>query len=238
MTDAPVLHQPANAATAAASAEWFAHIAAGPTRRRWTELPVQYGDPAPSPELVDARTERATPLASLWAEGPALLLFWRHFGCGCGRDRAVRLAAELPAYEAAGARVALIGQGDPERTRVYAAANGIADSVALLCDPDERAYRAYGCQECGPVEVLFDAPDEYLTCQPGAVRGLYEARTERGMPFVDNPWLLPAEFVVGQDGLIHGAYRYAFCEHWIDHRVNVGAIRYASGELRAPFMGG
>jgi hypothetical protein len=32
-----------------------------------------------------------------------------------------------------------------------------------------------------------------------------------------------------------GTYRFQFCEHWIDPRVNVAAIRYASGELQARF---
>ena len=27
-------------------------------------------------------------------------------------------------------------------------------------------------------------------------------------------------------------YRFQFCEHWIDPRVNIAAIRFATGELR------
>jgi hypothetical protein len=30
-------------------------------------------------------------------------------------------------------------------------------------------------------------------------------------------------------------YRFQFCEHWIDPRVNVAAIRYATGELRPAY---
>ena len=177
------------------------------------------------------------PLSSAWADGPALLLFWRHFGCSCGRDRAARLIAELPAYRAAGASVTLIGQGEPERTLVYAAANAIPDEVRLLCDPEERAYEAYGLLEGTPVEVLFDAPDEYLRCDIDAGRSLFEAREAAGRPMVDNPWLLPGEFVVAQDGSLVTTYRFQFCEHWIDPRVNVAAIRSATGEVRAAFAG-
>jgi peroxiredoxin len=227
--------QPDTPETDAAGREWLDHWRAGPTRRRWTELPPQVGDPAPDLALPDARTGESRPLSGLWDRGPALLLFWRHFGCSCGRDRAARLRRELPDYLAAGATVAVIGQGERDRTVVYASANELPDSVALLCDPAEEAYRAYGLLEGGPAEVLFDAPDEYLTCQPEVGLGMAAERQALARPVVDNPWLLPGEFVVGPDGRLASTYRFQFCEHWIDPRVNLAAIRFASGELRPAF---
>ena len=238
MTDpTPVRQQPDTPETSDARRDWLDHWQRGPTRPRWTELPPQRGDQAPDLELVDARSERPTALSTLWRSGPALLLFWRHFGCSCGRDRAERLRAEFDDYLAAGASVALIGQGEPDRTRVYAEANSLPSTVTLLCDPDERAYRAYGLLEGGPVEVLFDAPDEYLRCEVDAGRGLAEQRAAAGRPMVDNPWLLPGEFVVAPDGRLVTTYRFQFCEHWIDPRVNVAAIRVAAGALRPVFEG-
>jgi peroxiredoxin len=237
MSTVPARQQPMTPETEAAGRQWQDRWASGPRRTRWTSLPVQAGDPAPSLNLVDARLDRAVPLSAAWADGPALLLFWRHFGCSCGRDRAARLIAELPAYRAAGATVTLIGQGEPERTLVYANANGIPDEVRLLCDPDEHAYVAYGLLEGTPVEVLFDAPDEYLRCDLEAGRSLFETRGAAGRPMVDNPWLLPGEFVVARDGSLVTTYRFQFCEHWIDPRVNIAAIRSATGEVRATFAG-
>jgi peroxiredoxin len=231
----PLPQQPPGPETDAAGRQWLNHWRTGPTRRRWTDVPVQVGDAAPSLDLVEARSGERRALSSMWDGGPALLLFWRHFGCSCGRDRAARLVAEYDAYRAAGARVALIGQGDPTRALAYANANALPEDVSLFCDPDEEAYRAYGLLEGGPAEVLFDAPDEYLRCEPTAGRELFAARLEAQRPMVDNPWLLPGEFVVGTDGRIFGAYRFAFCEHWIDPRVNVAAIRFASGDLRLAF---
>ena len=233
--DARVVHQPPTPETEAAGREWLAHWQRGPTRTRWTELPVQPGDLAPSVELVDARSGADVPLAAAWSDRPALLLFWRHFGCSCGRDRAARLRAEYAGYVGAGAGVVLIGQGGPERALVYAGANRLPDDLTLLCDPDERAYRAFGLLEGGPIEVLFDAPDEYLQCAPDAGAGMFEQRRAQGTPMVDNPWLLPGEFVVATDGRLVTTHRYQFCEHWIDPRVHVAAIRYASGELQAAF---
>jgi peroxiredoxin len=230
-----VVHQPDSPETEAAGREWFEHWRRGPTRRRWTQLPPQVGDVAPDLELVDARNNESIQLSRLWSHKPALLLFWRHFGCSCGRDRSARLRAEHAGYVAAGARVAIIGQGEPERALTYARANGIPEDVALLCDPDERAYREFGLLEGGPGEILFDAADEFLRCEPGAGQKLFEARAANGMPMVDNPWLLPGEFVVAPDGRLMGTYRFQFCEHWIDPRVTVAAIRYANGELRPSF---
>ena len=228
--------QPDTPETEAASRDWLGHWAAGPTRQRWTELPPQVGDPAPDLDLLEARSGERMPLARLWADGPALLLFWRHFGCSCGRDRAERLRRELPDYVAAGATVALIGQGEPDRTLVYASANELPENVVLLCDPAETAYRAYGLLEGGPAEVLFDAPDAYLTCEPEVGRAMAAERQALSRPVVDNPWLLPGEFVVGPGGRLATTSRFQFCEHWIDPRVNLAAIRFASGELRPAFQ--
>jgi peroxiredoxin len=227
--------QPDTPETAAATRDWLEHWRVGPTRQRWTELPPQRGDRAPDLELLEARTGQAMRLSRLWADGPALLLFWRHFGCSCGRDRAARLRTEYADYLAAGATVALIGQGERERTLVYASANDLPESMPLFCDPDERAYRAYGLLEGGPTEVLFDAPDAFLTCEPDAGAGMAEERRALARPNVDNPWLLPGEFVVGPYGRLETTYRFQFCEHWIDPRVNLAAIRFASGELRPAF---
>jgi peroxiredoxin len=227
--------QPDTAETDAAGRQWLEHWRTGPTRQRWTDLPPQRGDLAPDLEVVEARSGEAMRLSRLWANRPALLLFWRHFGCSCGRDRAERLRAEYAGYVAAGASVALIGQGEPERTLTYAVANGLPDSLPLFCDPGEAAYRAYGLLEGGPTEVLFDAPDNYLVCELEAGRGMAADRRALARPNVDNLWLLPGEFVVRPDGHLETTYRFQFCEHWIDPRVNLAAIRFATGELRPAF---
>ena len=238
MTDVspqPRPQQPDTPETRAAGRQWIEHWRTGPTRERWAELPPQRGDIAPDLELVDARSGDPVALSRLWTEGPALLLFWRHFGCSCGRDRAERLRREYADYMGAGATVALIGQGEPERTLAYAEANDLPESIWLLCDPEERAYRAFGLLEGGPIEVLFDASDEYLRCEPAVGAGMVEQRRALGRPVVDNPWLLPGEFVVAPDGRLVTTYRFQFCEHWIDPRANVAAIRFASGELQPAF---
>lgn len=224
-------HQPDTPETAAACDRWLANFTSGPRITRWEKIPLQVGDPAPTMTLTNARTAAMEDLSSYWASTPALLLFWRHFGCGCGRDRSQRLIEEMNLYRPLGVNVVMICQGEPERAQVYLEANQIPDDVHVLLDTTESIHRAYDIVDCGPLEVLFDAPDEYLRRDLDAAHTIVAARQEAGMPLVDNPWLLPAEFVVSSEGTLVYVYRYQFCENWIDPRVHVGAIRIAKGEL-------
>lgn len=223
--------QPEGPRTDAAERAWLDHWMRGPQVTRWTTLPPQIGDPAPDRTLVEARSGEERALSTLWAERPAVLLFWRHFGCGCGRDRSKMLQEEYGPLVAAGANVALIGQGDAERALVYAAANDLPDDMPLFVETDAGAYRAFGLLDAFPQHILFDAPDEYLCVVPERGEELRRARRDQGMPMVDNPWLLPGEFVVDTTGIIRNVHRFSYCEDWLDARVNLAAVRFATGEL-------
>ena len=76
---------------AAAEERWKASWAAGPQRTRWTSLPPQLGDAAPDADLVAIGRQFGPPALEAWGAGPALILFWRHFGCSVrdGPSRAV-----------------------------------------------------------------------------------------------------------------------------------------------------
>jgi peroxiredoxin len=226
-----VRHQPDTPSTDAAEARWLDHWRRGPQMTRWETLPIQIGDRAPDRTLVEARSGEERALSTLWAERPAVLLFWRHFGCGCGRDRSKMLHEEYGALLEAGANVALIGQGDVERARVYADANALPPGLPLFVESDEATYRAYGLLDAFPQHILFDAPDEYLCIVPEKGEEFRRARRDQGMPMVDNPWLLPGEFVVDAAGIIRNVHRFSYCEDWLDARVNIAAVRFATGEL-------
>ncbi len=94
---------------------------------------------------------------------PALLLFWRHFGCGCGIGRAQRLSTEHHAYVKAGANVVVIGQGEPERSELYSKKYKV--KTPMLSDPTFQAYTAYGLLEGKPSQILYDASDDLLRCE-------------------------------------------------------------------------
>lgn len=209
----------------AAEYRWKEAWKRGPTHLRWDKVPVQVGDHAPDLTLNDSRGNQ-TRLSDLWADGPALILFWRHYGCGCGIDRAARLRNEHPDYVGAGATVAVIGQAEPDRSAAYAAKYELP--CLVLCDTDQRAYQAYGVLEGKPSQIMFDASDELLRCDYNAGLELAKTRREAGRPFVDNPWLLPAEFVVDPSGTIRLAYRYQYCEDFPNPLVLMAGIKEAA----------
>ena len=94
--------------TEAAEKEWLETWVAGPGDKRSKLLDP--GTSGPDLELLD-HTGASRRLSSFWSDGPALLMFWRHFGCGCGLDRASRLNEEYADYLDAGINPVIIGQG-------------------------------------------------------------------------------------------------------------------------------
>lgn len=192
----------------------------GPDVTRWESLPVQVGDAAPDFELPD-QTGAMVSLSDLTADSPVILMFWRHFGCGCGVDRAGRLRNELDDYWAAGASVAVIGQGQPVQAEAYAEEHQL--EVPILTDPDRATYRSYGLLDASQPQVVFDAPEWLWSYSRETAERFVEMRRESGRRLVNSPWLLPGEFVVGQDARVRHAHRYQHCEDFPDPRVLVTA---------------
>ena len=206
----------------AAERRWFTHWQHGPTRRTWTEAPLQVGDQAPDFEVPDS-TGRSRSLSESWRERPALLIFWRHFGCGCGLARAERLGSEYERLVDAGSEVVVIGQGEPERAAWYKAKFAIP--CPILCDADERLYRAYGLLECSPWLLLGEQTpgEEYFTA-------VIRKHRDKGRPVADNPFLLPGEFVVNTFGRFVFTYRYQYCDNFPDTETLVASIREAAAD--------
>jgi peroxiredoxin len=203
----------------------------GPADSNWSSLPPQVGDRAPDMALSDSSGQERS-LSDLWREQPALLLFWRHYGCGCGLDRAKRLREEYDEYVRAGASVVLIGQGEPERAAAYAREQDLP--CLVLCDPDYRAYAPYGLKEGQAPQILFDAPQEFWSHPRELGERLQQQRRESGRPLVDNPWLLPGEFVIDRDGVVRLAYRYQYCEDFPNPLVLTTAIQMAANSRDLP----
>jgi peroxiredoxin len=204
----------------AAEQRWFAHWERGPTRRAWGEAPPQVGDQASDFELPDS-TGRLRSLSHFWRKRPALVIFWRHFGCGCGVARAERLEGEHATFVEAGAEVVVIGQGEPERAAWYEEKFSIP--CPILCDPDERTYRAYGLLECSPWLLLGQPP-----AGEDHFKGVIQTHRDLGRRVADNPFLLPGEFVVNTSGELVFTYRYQYCDNYPDPEMLVRAIREAA----------
>jgi peroxiredoxin len=207
-----------------AEKEWLKQWIKGPQRTRWTQMPLQVGDPAPDFELFDS-TEKKVRLSDFWKSGPTVLMFWRHYGCSCGSERAKRLASEYPDYKKNGANIVVIGQGKPQRAALYARTHSLPCPV--LCDPTYQVYQAYGLLEGTPSQVMFDMSDEFLHCDVEAGKSMLAERHGTTRAVVDSPWQLPGEFVVDSKGIIGLAYRYQYCEDWPNPLVIISAIKEA-----------
>jgi len=197
-----------------AEAKWLERWTAGPTEDEGSGLKA--GSFAPDLVLID-HTGRPRGLSEFWSSGPALVMFWRHFGCGCGVARAARLAAEVDAYRDVGLTPVIVGHGDPDRASDYRSRYQL--QVPILVDPDAAAYRAYGIGQWPVERILYDAPPDLWAHPRELGSRLQEARRIAGRPLVDDPWRAAAEFVVGQGGIVRLAYLYQYCEDWPDPRV-------------------
>ena len=207
-----------------AEKQWLASWKRGPIRLRWAKVPIQAGDNAPNVRVLDYSGETVN-LSDSWKDRPALLIFWRHYGCGCGLERAKRLQQESGDYLSAGANVVVVGQGEPERAKAYAQKYGI--TCAILSDPRREAYEAYGLLEGRPSQILYDAPEDLARCDYDAGVRLAGARREAGRPLVDSPWQLPGEFTVSTSGIVNLAYRYQYCEDFPNPLVILASIKDA-----------
>ena len=206
--------------TRSAEAEWLDGWTNGPTEIEGSGLPA--GAQAPNLSLPD-HTGRPRSLSEFWADQPALLMFWRHFGCGCGVDRAQRLRAEWTDFLDAGLNPVIVAQGEPARAAAYRSEHNLPCPV--LCDPDHVAYRAYGVGHWPVERILFDAPTEYWVHPRSLGASFQNSRREQGRPPVDDPWRATAEFVIGADERIRLCYLYQYCEDFPDPRVLTTAAR-------------
>lgn len=208
--------------TAVAEIEWLEGWTAGPTEP--DSFGLARGTAAPDLVLADHTGVRRS-LSEFWADQVVLLMFWHHFGCSCGVDRAKRLLDEYSAYEAAGLMPVIVTQGEPARSEAYRDQHHLPGPV--LCDPDRLAYRAYGIGQWSVEQVLYDAPDEYWAHAHDLGVTFQNGRRDEGRPLVDDPWRGVAEFVIGPDGLVRLSYVYQHCEDFPDPRVLTTAARLA-----------
>ncbi|HEY3603122.1 MAG TPA: redoxin domain-containing protein [Sporichthyaceae bacterium] len=203
-----------------AEAEWLHRWTAGPQEDEGNPLPP--GTPAPDLALLDhTGTERR--LSEFWSTGPALLMFWRHYGCWCGFGRAARLRTDLARYLDAGLTPVIVSQGEPARAAAYHAEHDLP--CPMLCDPEHDAYRAYGIGQWQLERILPDAPAEYWAHPRDLGVAFQEERRALGKPIVDDPWRAVKEFVVGRTGLVRLTYAYQHCEDYPNPAVLTAAAR-------------
>lgn len=189
-----------------AEEKWLDRWSAGPTEAAPSALKV--GREAPDAELLDDSGEIRR-LSEFWSQSKVLLMFWRHFGCGCGVMRSELLKQEWDKFRECGIRPIIIGQGEPIRAAAYKAEHGLA--ATILCDPDHATYRAYGIGHWKFQQIMLtDPPGEYLADPTGWGAAIQKERRAT-RPIVDDPWRATAEFLIDDEGIIRFAHQYEHC---------------------------
>ena len=194
---------------------------AGPTHEG---EPVRRGQRAPDLELTAEDGSRQM-LSTHWAQGPSLVMLWRHLGCGCGIDRIARLKTEVDEYRDAGLDVVVVAPGEIERVLAYKERHELP--VSVMADPEYTSHKAFGLSHWSREQLLYDAPAEYCTLSPETGQVQVDSRRDTQYALVDDPWMQSAEFVVDTSGVVRVAYLYNYCEDFPDKRIFTTAGRLA-----------
>lgn len=205
-----------------AERKWLDNWVAGPSMEG---EPVRRGQNAPDLELTAEDGSRVM-LSEFWNEQPALVMLWRHLGCGCGIERINRLGNEYDSYVESGLNVVVVAPGDIERVLAYKDRYGLP--VTALADPEYTTHKAFGLSHWSREQVLYDAPNEYCDLTEETGKRFQEERREIDRPLVDDPWMQSGEFVVDTDGLVRVAYLYNYCHDYPDARIFTTAARLAA----------
>lgn len=205
-----------------AERRWMDNWLAGPSLEG---EPLRRGQAAPDLELTAEDGSRVA-LSDYWDRQPALVMLWRHLGCGCGLERIGRLQEEYGSYVSSGLNVIVVGPGEIERVVAYKKRYDLPAPV--LADPDYRTHKAFGLSHWSREQVLYDAPDEYCSLTEEIGQSFQAERRSQDRPLVDDPWMQSGEFVVDTDGLVRVAYLYNYCADYPDPRVFTTAARLAT----------
>lgn len=189
--------------TEEAQKEWLKLWYEGPTKTTWDKLPLQMGDRAPDFELETSANEMVK-LSELWNEQPVLLVFWRHTGCGCGFMQADSMRKSYDKFTEKGIKVVIVTQAEPERAAFYKKEQKIKG--ILLSDTNYEVYRAYGLLDGGASQIMGTPEIDYSIGEK-----LQNDRIGTQRALVDNPWLLPGEFIIDKTGTINFTHRYGNC---------------------------
>lgn len=161
---------------------------------------------APDLKLMNI-TGQLVQLSSLWAQRPLLLAFTRHFGCTQCKEMLDELVAGREKIEKAGLGIAIITQGTPEATALFA--EQFAPGLLCLSDPERKAYEAYGLER-GNLFQTFLNPKVWSAISRARKKG-YELENP---PAGQDAMQMSGTFIISREGRIELPYYY---DHIADH---------------------
>ena len=161
---------------------------------------------APDLELQDTAGQQVR-LSNLWQERPLLLAFTRHFGCTQCKEMLDELVEGKEKIDQAGLALAVITQGTPETTRLFA--DEFAPGLLLLADPERKAYEAYGLER-GNLFQTFLNPKVWAAISRSRKKGYQVEPAPAGQDAMQ----MSGTFIITKDGRIALPYYY---DHIADH---------------------
>ena len=146
-------------------------------------------------------------LSSLWAQRPLLLAFTRHFGCTQCKEMLDELVTGRENIEKAGLGIAVIMQGTPEATAVFA--QKYAPGLLCLSDPERKAYQAYGLERGSLFQTFFN-PKVWSAISRSREKGYVVEAPPAGQDAMQ----MSGTFIISREGRIELPYYY---DHIADH---------------------
>lgn len=167
---------------------------------------LNFNDPAPNLTLQTA-SGGPVQLSELWQDRPLLLAFTRHFGCTQCKEMLEELVEGRERIEQAGITLAVVNQGTPEATREFA--EQYAPGLLMLCDPERRAYEAFGLEKGTLFQTFLNL--KVLSAVSRSRKKGYRVETP---PPGQDTMQMSGTFIISPEGRIELPYYY---DHIADH---------------------
>lgn len=167
---------------------------------------LNFNHPAPNLTLLDTAGKPVL-LSSLWAQRTLLLAFTRHFGCTQCKEMLEELVNGREQIEKAGLEIAVIMQGTPETSAVFA--HQFAPGLRCLADPQRKAYQAYGLERGGLFQTFLN-PKVWSAVSRSRQKGYAIEAPPAGQDAMQ----MSGTFIISKAGRIELPYYY---DHIADH---------------------
>ena len=161
---------------------------------------LNFNNIAPDLMVLDL-SGKPVQLSSLWAKGPLLLAFTRHFGCPQCKEMLEELVMGKESIEKAGLGMAIIMQGTPDATAEFA--KKYAPGLLALADPERKAYLAYGLERGNLFQTFLNRKVWDATSQARKKGYLVELP-----PAGQDAMQMSGTFIISRDGRIELPYYY------------------------------
>lgn len=167
---------------------------------------LNFNDPAPDMEVLDVKGKTVR-LSGLWAKRPLVLAFTRHFGCTQCKEMLDELVAGRAKIKKAGLDIAVVTQGVPEETKLFADKH--APGLRALSDPERKAYRAYGLERATIFQTFLNW--KVLRAVSNARKKGYQVETP---PEGQDAMQMSGTFIISPQGRVLLPFYY---DHIADH---------------------